>query len=215
MNQNNKIFGYFDNVYCINLEKRIDRKVSVIEQFNSININNINFVNAIEPKNQGVYKTIGAHGCALSHLKIYELEKNKNSNNFIVFEDDVIFENNFNEKIKPIIENLKDVEWDIFYFFYPTKGLNDYNGNRGDIIKVYPSGLVKNYGSIFTHAYAVNKKCLNELKLKVSPEYIQKNNHIDIRSIDKAISNLNLNFFACNTNLTFQDPNSYSSISNN
>jgi len=201
------IFEYFDKAYCINLKDKVDRKISATNQFKNIGLNDVTFINVTKPNNQGFFKSIGAYGCTLSHFKIYELANNENINNFIIFEDDVIFEADFINKINPIIEDLKKVDWDIFYFFQPKKGFNDLNGNRGNVIFRFPSGLVQTTGTILTHAYAINVRCLDKLIEKLNPNYIGEHNHIDIRIIDKAISNLDLNFYACSSDFTYQNKN--------
>lgn len=209
----NKIFDFFDAAWCVNLQERVDRKENVIKQFQFIGLEDIvKFHYSSKPINRGVYRTRGAHGCAAAHMKIFKEAKSKGLKNFIIFEDDVVFDKDFKEKIKPILKDLEREDWDIFYFFKPQKGQNDLTGNRGEIIETYESGLSKITGTIFTHAYAINSKCLDILIEKLDPMYLWKNSDREVRSLDKAISNLGLNYFACNKNLTKQDPDSKSSI---
>lgn len=199
------IFNYFQTSYLINLKERSDRLKFANSQLNGVGIKDFNLVEAIRADSAPPFKTIHAKGCAFSHLKTWREAKSQNLDNFIVFEDDVVFSPHFLSKIDLIIQDLKQVDWDIFYFFSPKKGRNDLNGNRGEIISSYDSGLVKTTGTILLHAYAVNTKCLDLLLEKLTPEYLEKHNHLDIRVIDKALPNLDLNFYACNIDLTYQD----------
>lgn len=208
----NKIFGHFDKAYCINLKERIDRKESVLKQFQSVGLNDVEFIDAFSPNNEGIFKTKGAHGCALSHIYIYKKIKESNYENIIIFEDDLIFSENFLDLINPIVEDLKNLNWDIFYFFKPKKGSHDIHDSRGNIIETYESGLVKTSGTILSHAYAINIKCIDTLIEQTNPLYLEKHNDLHIRAIDKALANLNLNFFACHSDLIYQDENLFSSI---
>jgi hypothetical protein len=207
----NSIFGCFDKAFCIYLESRFDRNSNAQSQFNSINLKNIDFIQGKEPKQKGPFKRPGTFGCYLSHMDIFHLAKKDDLDSFVVFEDDVVFEKHFLVNIEPILEDLKNQDWDIFYLFSPRKGSHDIKKNRGEILKNWESGLVKTTGSILTHAYAVNCKCLDILLEKLSQESI-RNLPLDIRPIDKSISNLNLNYYGCSSDLTYQNPDIVSSI---
>lgn len=213
----NKIFDFFDKAYCINLKERLDRKRSAQNQFKSIGLNDVEFIDAFKTDNEGVFLTKGAHGCALSHLYIYNKVKKERFDNVIIFEDDIIFCEEFLNKVNPILECLKNMDWDIFYFFKPQGGgKGDEMQKRGKILVEYSNEyndyLVKTSGTLFTHAYAINTKCLDTLIEKLSPDYLEKHNDINCRAFDKAIANLDLNFFACSSDLIYQDKNLYSSI---
>ncbi len=199
------IFNYFQTSYLINLKERTDRLQTTTRQLEGVGIKDFNLVEAIRATTASPFKTIHAKGCALSHLKTWSAARTQNLDNFIVFEDDVVFYTDFLDKIEPIIQDLKTVDWDIFYFFAPKKGRNDLTGNRGEIISSSSSGLVKTTGTILLHAYAVNTKCLDVLLEKLTPEYLEEHNHLDIRVIDKALPNLDLNFYACNIDLAYQN----------
>lgn len=139
-----KIFGYFDKAFCINLKERVDRKLNVELQFKKIGINQIKFIDGVKIEESGIFKYKGTHGCALAHRKIFDIANKLNIENFIIFEDDIIFTDNFLQRIEPIIESLKLVNWDIFYFYKPRKGTCPYstilNKNQGKILETYNSG---------------------------------------------------------------------------
>lgn len=205
-------FGYFEKVYCLNLPERTDRKRHATEQFEKIGLRDVEFVSAIKPIDKGVFRTQGTHGCALSHRLLFQKALSEKHNNILIFEDDVVFSDDFQERIESIIEELKKRTWDIFYFFKPRKGTYDLYRDRGDILSSHRSGLVRTTGSIKTHAYAIHHRCLEELLTKTDPDYLKENIPFEIRAIDKVIADLKLACFGCSTDLTFQDPDLPSSI---
>jgi GR25 family glycosyltransferase involved in LPS biosynthesis len=154
--------NYIDKIYYINLDKRIDRKKIMEEQFNKFNIINYERVSAICPffnkkydndfidsqieiflnnkllvndlidgydikyildldKNYIKSKSkinrrkyiLGALGCKMSHIKIYK--KAKNYNNILILEDDALFHDNFNEHFSKLINNIKDIDYDMVW----------------------------------------------------------------------------------------------------
>jgi hypothetical protein len=205
-------FGYFEKAYCLNLPERTDRRRHATEQFEKIGLRDVVFVTAIKPIDKGVFRTQGTHGCALSHRLLFQKAKTENLDNILIFEDDVVFSDDFQEKIGPIIEELKKRTWDIFYFFKPRKGTFDLYRDRGDILSSHRSGLVRTTGSIKTHAFAIHHRCLEELLAKTDPDYLEENVPFETRAIDKVIADLRLVCFGCSTDLTFQDPDLPSSI---
>ena len=72
------------NHYYINLEHRIDRKISTINELKKIGIKEPNRFNAIKNDN-------GLIGCCMSHLEVLKLAKKKDWDYVTVFEDDVEF----------------------------------------------------------------------------------------------------------------------------
>lgn len=87
-------FDFFEKIYCINLNKRIDRWVKVKKEFEKIGI-----LDKVERFN-GIEKNDGRIGCIKSHLEIIKKAKKEGLNNVLVLEDDVTF---VDEKI---LENL-------------------------------------------------------------------------------------------------------------
>lgn len=202
----------FDQAYCINLAERSDRRRSAERQFDSVGLRDVVFIEASRPADQGVFRTQGTHGCALSHARIFRQAKEEGFESIVVFEDDVVFAEGLQERLLPILEDLKKVDWDLFYFFHPLKGGFDFRGDRGDVLERYPSGLVQTAGTIKTHAYAINCRCLDALIEQTDPYYLSAHLPFEIRAVDKAMANMDLRFFACDSDLAHQDPALYSSI---
>jgi len=153
---------YFDRIFIINLDKRVDRwnkiilqleqlKINNYERFSAIipDIDNINkkyFNNFTYPKSHKVTKQyyIGAIGCKLSHYNIVKLCKQRNYKNVLILEDDVILNSNIDNRFRKIIQNNKDIDWDMLYL-----GGNYIKGNKIN------SSLFKIKKCLTTHAYAI------------------------------------------------------------
>ena len=169
----------FSKIYYINLDRRLDRDISINNELKKININktiekisaidgkNIDFnmipnnlitkegIDAALEKNNGLYlvMTKGAIGCALSHKYIYEKMLYNTDKYILILEDDIWFDDNFNDKL---IEYTKDIpEYDILFLGYHEIYNND---NLKD--KPYMKITGKIYG---LYGYIINKKAAKEL----------------------------------------------------
>jgi GR25 family glycosyltransferase involved in LPS biosynthesis len=108
---------YFDKLYCINLDKRTDRWQLVEPEFKKHGLDvervpgydgsklNLEFPPEIRE---------GAVGCSLSHLFTIKLAKQNKLNNFLLLEDDVVFEDGVNEKFFSVLDQVPD-DWDMLY----------------------------------------------------------------------------------------------------
>lgn len=144
-----KYLDFFDKVFYINLDNRIDRKIAFEEQASRLKINAERFSGVIfndlnyqPPRN---YKI----GCTLSHQEIIKIAKDNNYENCLIFEDDCIFLDNYIEEIEKCVNDLKYLKWDLFYMGgQPNNYATVLTDNIGKIID----------GGVYTtHAYAVNK----------------------------------------------------------
>jgi len=105
-------------IKVINLKRRPDRKNNMIEKLQnvSINENDYEIIEAVDGKElqptlylknffniEGYRK--GVIGCALSHIHLWERLVNDDKNDYyVILEDDVIFVDNFKEKLERSIE---------------------------------------------------------------------------------------------------------------
>lgn len=109
----------FDSVYCINLDSRPDRWSSAQEEFKKQKIRvervpaidgsklNLDFPDEIKE---------GAVGCALSQLFCFKISKQLGRKNFVLFEDDVLFDSDFVSKFTTIYQEQVPEDWDMLYF---------------------------------------------------------------------------------------------------
>jgi len=106
---------YFDKIFCINLDKRIDKWLLSKKEFQKHDLIVDRFI-AIEgnPDKIKTHLTDGGVGCTISHLEVFKLSKLLNLKNVLILEDDVEFiddlNDRFNEYYKQIHEN-----WGLLY----------------------------------------------------------------------------------------------------
>lgn len=196
--------SYFSKYYVLTIKSNKKRHIYFQNQLQKLNLENFKIFFGKKYLFKSCFKNQASRGITNAHLDVHRLANKECNNNFIIFEDDITFVDNFFEKVAPIIEELKTKDWDIFYFHKPVKGGGDIEGNRGEIMEEYDSGLLKITGTIHTHAYAININSLPKIIKKFNLNYI-KNLHLQIRVIDKSIATLKLNYYACNEDLIYQN----------
>lgn len=182
---------YLIKSYVISLERRPERFIKFIEQYDKPNF--INLFNAIDGKqlksNQKIMKLFetgdhnyrrGIIGCALSHLKLLkELVSNINIDYMIIFEDDSKLVSGFQYKLGHL---LKTYDFDIMFlgmFAYKHKDKQTYHYNINNIHEL-PSARRWSPQEAFetsmggAHGYIITKKgAINVLKLinKIGMKY--------------------------------------------
>ena len=119
------INNYFDRIFVINLKRRQDREDNMLKKLNKVGITNYEFVEAIDGSVEpyasmytqklrtGFFESSGAFGILLSVYKILLYAKNKKYNRILIFEDDAIFHNDFNNIFNKKVVNLKS--WKLLY----------------------------------------------------------------------------------------------------
>lgn len=118
-NEINYINEYFDHIYCINLDRRYDRWVKIVEKFKFLNIH-VKRVSAVDGSKldrsiREQYKMIsaGALGCILSHYKIIQHAKKCNYRRILILEDDILFIENFHKHFIDMMKSIND--WCLLY----------------------------------------------------------------------------------------------------
>jgi glycosyl transferase, family 25 len=119
-------FDHFEQAFCINLEKRPDRWSRSQKQFNKINLE-VERVEGVDGflENPASIRP-GEVGCLKSHLKIFEMAKERGLKSFLLLEDDVEFAENFHKKFDALEPQLKD--YAMLYF-----GSNPHSGSRHEV----------------------------------------------------------------------------------
>lgn len=171
----------FTKIIYINLDRRPDRNEHVKKELKKINFNGkIERISAVDGKNidlnnvdhlfsqrtineakvenpkfvnPGSFMTRGAMGCALSHRNAYINILNGNDDKVLILEDDIIVDDNFNEKIKEYLKHISD--YDMLYLGYHNEHygsiqINDYY--------IKPANIV--YGLF---AYIIDKRIADKL----------------------------------------------------
>lgn len=157
-----KVKDFFDKIYCINLDERVDRWERAQKEFEKIGLKNVERFSAIKDSD-------GRRGCLNSHLSIIQNAKENNLKNVLIFEDDVFFIDENIHHIENCLDQLENQNWTLFYFGATLEP------NYGALTKV-SENLVKTNFAFTTHAYAINssifEKVLNEApKAKIIDVY--------------------------------------------
>lgn len=116
-------YDHFDTAFCINLDKRSDKWDGAVKQFEKINleVERISGIDGfLEPPSN---IRPGEVGCLKSHLKVFEIAKERNLKSFLMLEDDVEFSDNFHERFNLIESQIPHYE--MLYF-----GSNPHSGQR-------------------------------------------------------------------------------------
>jgi GR25 family glycosyltransferase involved in LPS biosynthesis len=201
-----------NELICLNLKRRIDRKDNMVKHFNTLNIKYKFFEavdgNELEPtkeliqlfKNNDFGTRKGVVGCALSHIKIWkQLFEDKFKKYYIIVEDDCELHPKFNEYLSKVQEKINKLDnFDILflgYSLYDDKKFNYNNVNFNDDININIINFDKsNYvGGFF--GYIISKsgtsKILDYIKsngIKHGIDYLIKiSNVLNIYQLEKFI----------------------------
>lgn len=154
------LHSFFDAIFCINLPRRTDRRQHAEAEFAKIGIQPI-FVNGVDGSaiddrlvisSDGTPVSKGDIGCVLSHIKVLRGANNLELNNYLVFEDDCVFKENFNEVIHGCLQQVPG-DWDLLYLG------TSFNGDK---INVNP-GVVTGHRMFTTHAMGVSCSIYDKL----------------------------------------------------
>jgi len=105
--------SYFDKIFCINLEHRVDRWLSCTSQFNKFGITAERFVGYEQLVYDGIVH--GNFGCTSSHRSILELIRYHSWERTLILEDDFqIRHEDFTERFDNLIGFVPD-NWDMLY----------------------------------------------------------------------------------------------------
>lgn len=110
MNMSN-LSNYFEEIYCINLDKEVERWQEIQHEFKKLNIENkvIKF--------KAVCDSVRGRGACLSHLQLLKMAQQKQLKNVFIFEDDTRFIDWDEEYLNNAIEHLPS-DWQIFNIGY-------------------------------------------------------------------------------------------------
>jgi GR25 family glycosyltransferase involved in LPS biosynthesis len=146
---------HFKNIYCINLDRRLDRWLKFIDECKKYSIDNVTRISAVDGEkiNNNTNLLNGELGILLTHYNIIENAKNKNLDSILIFEDDVIF----TDEIKNInnIMSLIPNDWDFIYF-----GGNHVYGDKP--IKINDK-ILKLNNTVALHCVAIKNTVFDEI----------------------------------------------------
>lgn len=102
------------NIFIVNLESSIDRKLVMDKQLSKYNAN-VEYIKAVDGRKLSqeelkrdvfmypdIHLSLGEIGCSLSHLKIYQKMIDENISHALILEDDVVIPEDFLERVNKI-----------------------------------------------------------------------------------------------------------------
>ena len=143
------------HIYCINLEKRDDRRRSAGAEFDREGLE-VEFFPAtdgrIDPP-RGLYVSPAEYGCSMSHTRVWRDMIEKGHQVALVFEDDVCLIPNFKTKLLEVLEDAEGIPWDIIHLgpLLPMP-------KQKDVEQALYEGQ-----ALGTHAYMITLECAKKI----------------------------------------------------
>ena len=154
-----KLKKYFDQVYCINLDRRKDRWVETVTELRKWDLfDSVNRYSAIDGstlENNKYPINNGELGLLETHLKLIRIAKEKKYKNILLIEDDI----EFTEEILNIdfyFEKLPS-DWEMLWF---GGNHNKHMGNKIDLIN---DQIIKCRNTYSTHCIGINENIYEDL----------------------------------------------------
>jgi GR25 family glycosyltransferase involved in LPS biosynthesis len=157
---------YFNQVFCINLNRRKDRWSETVTELRKWDLlNDVNRYlgvdgNKLTYDNKKFRVNPGELGLLKTHIKLLQLAKTKKYKNILILEDDI----EFTEEIKNLDEYMSLVpsDWDILYFG------GNHNVHEGEKLNKINDKIIKCSRTYTTHCIVfrntVYDKCLDLIK---------------------------------------------------
>ena len=181
-------------IYIVHYDILVDRKINLIKQFNENNISENKYIFITNYKRDNISLTDlqlfennsvspGSIAITLSHLSCYSRLVSNNDKYCLIFEDDVIFNNNFNEKLNNYISQLPE-DFDMCFIgdgcnlHIPTYIIK--NSNTNIFLKDNEPSLWGGDGATrCTDSYLISNKCADKILSYISTMDKKINKNID------------------------------------
>jgi len=109
----------FPHKVCINLDRRLERWRRMQDKFYQHGIHSVRRFAAVDGETTTIPAswpgTPGAYGCLLSHLEVVREARRLGLPSILVFEDDVVFDEQFEQKFGDYVRQLP-ADWDMLFF---------------------------------------------------------------------------------------------------
>lgn len=165
--------NYFDRIYVMNLDicpERWNKFQEVAEKAGVTGFERYRAIHGDTCQHPAWWRSgNGAWGCLMSHLRIAQDALMDGLQNYLVFEDDVVFRTDFAERLPKIMERLEGEEWDQLYL----GGQHLYKETSQPW--PYREGIVRCRNVNRTHAFAVNKRFMLNFSQHIihAPDYLE------------------------------------------
>jgi len=163
----NRINKEFDKVVCVNLLKREDKQKHMQEKFNKLGID-VDWFQAVEygfakeiveslkpvenDYTRFSIETPNEFGAAISHYTVIKTAYEEGIEKLFVFEDDVLFRKDFNEKFEKYYDSLPE-NWDMILLYSFMYNLQSQN-------KRVNARWVTSYDAWSLMTYGINRKAM-------------------------------------------------------
>ena len=144
------------HVYCINLERRTDRRETVGAEFEREGLD-VEFFPATDGRvdaPSGIYISPSEYGCAMSHVRVWKDIVEKGHDMALVCEDDVRLVPDFKTKLNEFLDEVEHIPWDII--------------NLGPITPILKTNVPVNLYEgqpLGTHAYVIRLGCAKKISV--------------------------------------------------
>lgn len=170
-----------DKIYLINLPHRTDRLRMAKKQFEKAGINDYNIFKAIDARKLRIKGVVednqGLIGCFLSHFVILQEAIRYNYKRIAVFEDDMIFVDDFKDKYEHAMNQIPD-KWQLLYLGYYERS------GQSKLMVTENISIPKNTWG--THAYMLQND-----GIKIMYENLQEiKSHIDVQISSEIVPKL-------------------------
>ncbi len=164
----NKVWDFFDEIWCINLDHRTDRWEKVQKEFDSVGVlYRVQRFSAIKHSD-------GRIGVIKSNLALMKMAKEKNLKNILIFEDDVHFINDSVEILTNALEQIGTLKWSAIYL-----GANTHT--KLEIITRSKPNILQLKNAFAAHSIAYNSNVFNIFINKYEGlETIEYNDILDV-----------------------------------
>lgn len=109
----------FPHKVCINLDRRLERWSEMQDKFYQHGIHSVRRFAAVDGETLTIPAnwpgTPGAYGCLLSHVEVVREARRHGLTSILIFEDDVVFDDQFEQKFSEYIRQLP-ADWDMLFF---------------------------------------------------------------------------------------------------
>jgi glycosyl transferase family 25 len=109
----------FPHKVCINLDRRIERWRQMQDKLYQHGIHSVRRFAAIDGETSAIPAnwpgTPGAYGCLLSHLEVVRDARRLGLPSVLIFEDDVVFDDQFEKKFSEYVRHVP-ADWDMLFF---------------------------------------------------------------------------------------------------
>jgi glycosyl transferase family 25 len=147
-NRANDLNRLFPCRVCINLDRRPDRWSRMEKMFARHNISTVQRFSGIDGQKIDVplsWKySRGAYGCLQSHLAIVKRTREERIPAILIFEDDCVFDHEFNEKVLAYISQVP-LDWDLLFLG---------GWHQSELLKV-SANISRSRNTWLAHAYAL------------------------------------------------------------